>query len=374
MIYLITGVPGSGKTLFTIAHLIERVKTEQDRPVYYHGIPELSDSLGWQPLDNPEEWNACPEGSIIVVDEAWQHWPQRMAGKIIPQHVEDLAIHRHKGYDLYIITQRPGQVDKFLRTLVGEHWQVERLMGTERAVIFRWPRCVDDPHDGRIKLESDKELQSFPKHVYSLYKSADKHTHKRRLPKKLIFIGLFILLLFALGGFQAYKALSAFTAVADYSGSLDLQQVPGQPVQPGQPLPGQPLPGQPLPGQPLPGQPLPSDLEMWLEYHRPRLAGIPWTAPIYDDLREPVDYPRLNCVSSADDCRCWTQQATYLAAVPSDVCARVVAYGQFDHARSPVRYNSRNIPGNISETFPETSPGNIPGNISGNIPGNISRP
>jgi KaiC/GvpD/RAD55 family RecA-like ATPase len=69
MIYIHTGQPGAGKTLFTLDTVRKRAKRE-NRPVFYHGIelqkPELFE--GWQLLEDPKRWMDCPDGAIIVHD------------------------------------------------------------------------------------------------------------------------------------------------------------------------------------------------------------------------------------------------------------------------------------------------------------------
>lgn len=44
MIDLITGLPGNGKTLYTIS-TVKKMSEGENRPVYYAGIPELT--LDW---------------------------------------------------------------------------------------------------------------------------------------------------------------------------------------------------------------------------------------------------------------------------------------------------------------------------------------
>ena len=65
MIELITGTPGSGKTLYAISQI--KAKSEKEnRPVYYSGIADLT--LGWTEID-PEKWFDAPPNSIVVIDE-----------------------------------------------------------------------------------------------------------------------------------------------------------------------------------------------------------------------------------------------------------------------------------------------------------------
>ena len=89
MLFLRTGLPGSGKTLNTIKELDEehqvdpenpdqRLYKEPDHPdlpprtIYYHGIPELKvDKLKsrWVEFDHPETWYTLPDGRAAAKTE-----------------------------------------------------------------------------------------------------------------------------------------------------------------------------------------------------------------------------------------------------------------------------------------------------------------
>ena len=99
MIHLITGLPGSGKSLYTLSKVKERADKE-NRPVFYHGIPELT--LDWQQLESADQWVECPKGAIIVIDECQSTFRPRATGAAVPRHVSQLETHRHDGHDLYL--------------------------------------------------------------------------------------------------------------------------------------------------------------------------------------------------------------------------------------------------------------------------------
>jgi len=67
MIYIHTGQPGAGKTLFTLQHVKRRAESE-NRTVFYNGIPELN-IPEWQEFTDAEKWHELPAGAIIVIDE-----------------------------------------------------------------------------------------------------------------------------------------------------------------------------------------------------------------------------------------------------------------------------------------------------------------
>lgn len=122
-ITLITGLPGHGKGLYSL-DIVNKLEKSSGRPVYYHNVKDLN--LKWHQLDKPQEWVNCPEGSIILLDEAWQSFPLRPNAQIPPDFVAQLATHRHKGYDIFIVTQQPTQLDTFVRKLIDKHFHVVR--------------------------------------------------------------------------------------------------------------------------------------------------------------------------------------------------------------------------------------------------------
>ena len=80
-----------------------------------------------------------------------------------------------------------------------------------------------------------------------------------------------------------------------------------------------------------------------------RLVAVPASAPKYDKLTEPQDFPRAQCIQrvSDGDCRCYTQQATPLH-IPYLQCIKIVKHGYFDDTR-------------VSETTRDSKPTNQSG-------------
>ena len=81
MLYLYTGVPGSGKTLSVVAKLAKN-KDFRDRPLYVDGIPDLdNDKIPHLPIPDGETVQSWPDwappGAIIVVDECQRHFRPR---------------------------------------------------------------------------------------------------------------------------------------------------------------------------------------------------------------------------------------------------------------------------------------------------------
>lgn len=304
MLVLVTGLPGSGKTLFTIDWLIKKAEKE-GRQVYYSGITDLK--LPWIEHD-PEKWMELPPNSIIVIDEAQRIFRPRASGAKVPPHVEQLETHRHRGIDIVVITQHPMLLDGNLRRLTGLHFHVVRKWGRQSSTIHEFPEVRDNPDKNR--KDSQKRNFSYPKKVFTLYKSAEVHTHKVRIPTfYYVLAGVLILLSLAIYRFYSSVSKRVTAPVA---------------VQTATAPPGQALPGQPLRVGAAPAAPQPPD---WWQSQQPRIDGMAHTAPAYDALTAPrqIPYPAA-CVASRTRCQCYTQQATPLQ-MRDDQCRQIVKHG-----------------------------------------------
>lgn len=315
MIYLITGLPGNGKTLYTLWHVRDRAKQE-GRQVYISGVPELA-ITEWQQLDEDQtrNWYNLPDGSIIVIDEAQRIFRPRAGRGDPPPHVAQLETHRHKGYDIYLITQHPSLIDQNVRRLAGIHRHVQRTFGMQRAVIHEWGEVHMDCE--RRRDDSSKTQWNYPKDVYGLYKSAEVHTHKVHMPKQVwyliallvVLVGLLIFLKMRVGarldgdvpGYNkstATKSTQATGAHPDAGSSFspDGRRVPM------------------------------SDAEYVFSL-KPRIPDLAYTAPRYDDVTTPTDAPfPVACIESRGSCKCYTQQSTPYKASP-EFCRNFVHHG-----------------------------------------------
>jgi zona occludens toxin (predicted ATPase) len=206
MITLITAVPGSGKTLYTIGRILKALS--EGRPVYARIDGLLIDKV--KPA--PDDWRDTPEGSLVIYDEAQEVFPSNAKpGAVTDDRLTGMEVHRHTGHDLVFITQAPTFIHHHIRKLVGEHVHLYRPNGIQGANLYTWNFAVTDPNDRREQERADHVLWKYPKDHFKLYKSATIHTHKFRIPKKIaILLGV---ILVGVGGI-AY-ALSDGLATVD---------------------------------------------------------------------------------------------------------------------------------------------------------------
>jgi zona occludens toxin len=300
MITLITGLPGNGKTLYALAWLKERA-VKEGRTVYYSGIADLR-IPGWIELEDATKWASVPKGSIVIVDEAQRIFRPRMHGAKVPDFVEALETHRHLGVDLVFITQHPMLVDANVRRLVGQHFHVVRKFGTQFATIHEWGKCKE--HCDKNREDSVRHEWKFDREVFGLYKSAEVHTHKRRIPFK-VFLLLAMPFIFGGLGYWAWTYLD-----------------PDRKVQEAKPAGGAMVQATVTRNGPLTPQ-------AYVQQFVPRVDGLAYTAPVYDAMTQPVEAPYpAACIATKSRCSCFTQQGTALQ-VTEPLCRDIVAKGFF---------------------------------------------
>lgn len=308
MIYLHTGQPGAGKTLFTLAIVKERAEREQ-RPVFYHGIEILKPELfpNWHYLEDPAKWMELPDGAIIVHDECQGLYRPRGNGAQVPEHVSRWETHRHNGWDAYLITQHPMLIDANIRRLTGEHLHVIRAFGAKMATLHRWPQVKEQCDKSRA--DSVSETKAYPSHLFDAYKSATVHTHKARIPPRVFFLGLLPLLLVGLvwwfyswySGRSDGAAIEKSVSVTHSGGSVGT----------------------------APATSKHKSTTEYLNERRPRIEGLPHTAPVYDGVTQVAYAPvPAVCIASAERCVCYTQQATRMNT-PEALCRQIAATGYF---------------------------------------------
>lgn len=312
MIYLHTGQPGAGKTLFTL-ELVRKRAQEEGRPVFYAGIEILKpeEFPGWQVLETPEKWFEVPDGSIIVHDECQTLYRPRGNGAQVPDYVARFETHRHQGLDIYLITQHPMLVDSNIRRLAGEHVHVVRAFGAGMATLHKWGQVKEQCDKARA--DSVSETRAYPKQLFGAYKSATIHTHKARIPPRLFFLLAIPLLLGALAWW--FSTWYAGRAKGETFDNLPQQVAPG---------------ASGLSGVgPAERRDRPKSTAEYIASYQPRIDGLPHTAPVYDEVTTVTAAPvPAMCVASASKCVCYTQQGTRMAT-PESLCRQMADRGYF---------------------------------------------
>lgn len=228
MIELITGTPGAGKTLMTVGRVLRPMVgtklrdidgNEHVRRLCIGGIPDLllphepvlvrtfDPEKGGEPSDGRERkpgdpplpdvemradnwWQWCLPGDVIVIDECQRLFRPMASGRKLPMCIAMLETHRHYGIDMVLITQHPQLIHSNVRSLIGKHRDVRRLLGGFQRMVYEWDRCSS--------VERRKDATAIPwrpdKSVYALYKSSEVHTKQKfSVPLPLIVAGVMLI-------------------------------------------------------------------------------------------------------------------------------------------------------------------------------------
>ena len=310
-ITLVTGLPGHGKTLWTLARM-KPLADAENRPVFHNHIDGLAID-GWVAHD-ADKWFDLPPNSYMVIDEARKVFPPRARAAAQPKHVEELGEHRHMGIDLFIISQHPMQLDTELRKLVDRHFHVVRKFGTRWATVYEFPSGVQDsPEKNKQKNGVVRHEWKYPKNVFGWYKSAEVHTVKARLPLRVwMFFATMILVPVAIWFVYQRLYVQHGLGVAAAAQAASAASAPWR-VAPGR-----------VAGQ---GNARQADVMTEAEYlarFRPKIVGLAFTAPVYDELTKPVEavYPSVCAYSPDFPCRCWSNRGFSLV-VPRQLCEQL---------------------------------------------------
>lgn len=345
MITLITGVPGSGKTLSVVSDLAKKVKKEwAGRKVFTHGIPELTIPTEKIPeghtINDMNVWLQYPEnnGSVVIIDEAQNIFPPRSSGSKTPELVEWLHVHRHSGVDIILITQMPGRIDKQVRDLVGAHYHIHKTPLGVRMRYF-WDYCENSPKSGMKNARP--EVYKFDKKAFGLYKSAEIHTKVKTPKSRVLWVIPLALVVFGFTAYMGYSLLSGLgsseKADSENSSVSSVVEVPSddlkKSVKDKSAMAGQEIGGQIAPSQ---------NKNLTEEMLKPKIDGLVESKPLYDNVRQvkQLEYP-VACISGGKSgCSCYSSQGTVIKEIDKKTCNDYAKNGM---PFNPYKENSRDV-------------------------------
>lgn len=332
MLYLYTGVPGAGKTLYAVSNLVKR-KDFKDRPIFVDGIKDLDhDKINY--FDIPEgesiqtwpKW--APPGAIIVVDECQRIFRPRPSGSKVPDYVAELETHRHRGLDFILITQHPRLIDVHLRGLIEHHTHLGKTnLGLRRKMEWTTGGAKDPESRANIR-EALISVYRLDKSVYGLYKSAEVHTKIRTKKSKLLILFPLALCLVGYGVWSFTGFWGKFSGQEEQANTASTTQTAQAQTQPSAVSASEPVTnGQYPKAETKPEEP--KKLHLSEEDYQPRIAERPETAPIYDGMNKAVKvmpWPAA-CIKAENRCTCYTDQGTKIKDIGKQTCLNYVKDG-----------------------------------------------
>lgn len=368
-INFVTGLPRAGKSLFAIEMVKIRAAKEK-RQVYTCNIPNIACGPGeplegWLEIDHPDKWMDLPNGSIFLIDELQDFWQKGGTGAKVPLPILELSKHGKRGIDFYIITQEPDLVHATPRLLCQHHYYVVRAWGSHKALVHKFDRM--QVHPEKVGKKSEKIPWSYPTEAFGRidkatgvvivkpwYKSADVHNVKRKLPWKLFMIPGAVLL----AGVFVYAAVMLGKSGIDKAKGGSGSSPAGQSQTGARP---------PAPAVPPASKAAPMTAAEYVQSFQPRIEGLAYTAPRYDELTKPVNVPYpAACISMGERCECFTQQATKLP-VPASLCTQIVKGGYFNDWQAALQQSANGgvpVPsGGAEPVFPPGNPSPVAATI-----------
>jgi hypothetical protein len=344
MYYQFTGQPGHGKTVLALAFALD-MKAKADRlheedpakhplrELYVCNVRDFNAGKAGAielPPAQVKEWHLLPEfdNAIILVDEAYEHgmFPKRAPGMKMPDHVQQVAKHRHRGIDFVMICQSPTrQMDDFLHDLIEEHYHVRRRYGLPLVNLKRWDRFERRPDKAQALTVTRKR---YPVHVFKLYTSTKYDTSEKRVPWFYWAILATLLVVLALVLYVRQRMAERFG---------DPKEKAAQVVQTtGMASDGASATALAMPGV-FGGNMAHLSLEEYESAQQPRNVLKPWSAPIFDDRQVKAE-PAVFCASSGQgldgqgkmalpSCSCVTEQGTPYR-LSTEHCMYVARWGQ----------------------------------------------
>lgn len=265
-----------------------------------------------------------PDGSLILVDEAWQWFGHMHDARNVPtpKHVLDLAIHRHRGLDFIWTFQAVRQIYPFAREVAGNHTYLERLFNLPISTVFAWGKWQDDVDSKTAQERSVKSRWVHPWRKYgSWYKSASVHTMKANIPRKFLLIPLAALFALAMGWvgirsvFHKGDAKAATPAATTERGNAAPVAASSKAHE----------------------DEGPRTAEQWQQALTPVVPGLPFTAPLYAG-QDVTTHPQVFCAISGADytdllssrCSCLTEQGTKPGDISDGLCRSIALNGYYD--------------------------------------------
>jgi zona occludens toxin len=275
--------------------------------------PEKLEEFGWKKI-RFEDWEAQDDNTIFLIDECHYDLPVRST-KVPPPHIQRLTEHRSRGFDFFLLTQHPKNIDSFVRNLVqapGWHEHIKRLGGALPVANFhQWDAVNIQCEKFGSAKDANSKTRPYPTEVYTWYESATIHTGRKRIPWRVWFILAAVVLIPYLF-YSGFSQIGKGTVAKQSSSKAD-------PARGGSAAAG--------------GGAAANQVKTPAEYvasYQPRVPGLMHSAPAYDGLTTPkrVPVPAACVEMPSKGCKCYTQDATPYP-VELAMCRQIVAHGVF---------------------------------------------
>jgi|GEM_PF-3077984 len=195
---LITGKKGSGKSHFATWNIKYLRDNFPEHPVYADIEGINIDGVE----RSPEDWQELPDNCTVFYDEAQRlEWCDNSSSRINSDpRIREMTMIRHRNINIVVMTQDPTFVHSALRKLVDTHYHISHPFKDGKPKVFKFAGAMSTIDDkGAYRTYAVETFtHKLDKDTSALYKSVDdgaKHDQKRKIPKRIIYMGIFVVLL-----------------------------------------------------------------------------------------------------------------------------------------------------------------------------------
>lgn len=111
------------------------------------------EAAGFHELADPRQWQDLPDGSVTFIDECYTGFPKGGGTAKVPEFIERLATHRHRGFDFILVCQQASkQLHPFIQGLVDQHEHIRRKFGFKKAIILSCDRYQSNTTNSNSKM------------------------------------------------------------------------------------------------------------------------------------------------------------------------------------------------------------------------------
>lgn len=132
-----------------------------------------------------------------------------------------LTMHRHFGFDIVLVTQKPDLLNAFVKAATSEHLILRRLFKMQLAIIYSYSEIQDSFGNATRKNALSWKIWFFPKKLFKYYISAEQHTASASIPwliKAPVFLFLCML------AYSIYRAMSTEYGFFKNTTAQDIQE------------------------------------------------------------------------------------------------------------------------------------------------------
>ena len=175
--YLVSATPGTGKSCWVVKQITQWIEdpANQGRKIYSN-IAGLKIAGIEVP---PDDFRECPDGSIIVYDEAQEIEHYSSDSRANNTVAKALSKHRHRGFDIWFITQDPSLLHKYVLKNIYLHYYLWRPAQRKMIEIYTFARAIVTPTKDDFKNAYDKVWWRFEEYYLQFYKSTVVNTSKK---------------------------------------------------------------------------------------------------------------------------------------------------------------------------------------------------